>query len=159
MMTHSQLTAEQYWAFACQQYPKHQHVLLQMQDDCACNINLLLLCWWLDSHSLQLSVNQWRLLANTVSDNEKKLLTMRAQRRQAKGVDTELYSDLLKQELTLEKDQQALIIKQLERWLPLHSGRDNMHFYAQTFTNNEVILQQLSELNKRYYEVTTMTKE
>lgn len=99
-----------FWAFSLKVYPDWQQSLLSLQDDYDLNINLLLLCVYLQQRNQQLNNQQLSALISICDQTKPLLMSHREVRRAARGVNEQIYSQLKQAELELEKQQQRALI-------------------------------------------------
>lgn len=156
------LQAKAFWDFSLALYSdksvEQQCLLLQNRYDL--NVNILLLCCFLDRCELRLSNSNIASMLNKISDNQERLRAFREKRLAKKN--TSAYPTLLEQELDIEKQQQTMLIDELNS-LNLTSGiTDNIHAYIRyVFSDTCDELQNdlerfLQAINKR---LTTLTKQ
>lgn len=130
------MNASAFWNYSLTLYQKADVATqcLWLQDNCGCNVNILLLCCWLRSQNTKLKPNAIAELVAGISGIEKHIQQHRVNRRQAKS-QPERYTKLKQQELALEKQQQALLIDAIN---PLvHSGtlsQDPLDAFASYYT-------------------------
>lgn len=121
---------EDFWQFSLAVYKEAEHACLQLQDRYAMNINLVLLCLFLQHRGFALSDKNIRALVSSLADTESLLKPLRALRRQTKTFDLVAYQHLLSGELALEKHQQAALIACLNRQTLAQAEGDNLYLYA-----------------------------
>lgn len=113
-------TAQQFWQFSVAVYGTDnvkQHCLY-WQDLHGLNVNLLLLCIWLDSNHYRLSRSGLQSLEGAVKDSAQQLSLMRQQRNALqKGSDG--YHAHLQSELKAEAGQQATLLLALNQLMTL----------------------------------------
>lgn len=142
-----------FWDFSLQQYarPGVAEVCLQLQDQHAVNVNLLLWCVWLERRGLVL--NQERLgeaQQRIQAWDEHYVIPLRQLRRRMKtefGVEDADIEQLRRQikqaELLAEKQVQKELESVAENWrdtvsdAPLSAGH-NLHFYLQEYKLNNL---------------------
>ncbi|GAA0343493.1 hypothetical protein GCM10009092_05120 [Bowmanella denitrificans] len=122
--------AEAFWQFSLAWYEKVKPSCLLLQDKHGFNINLLLLCLYLQQQNAGLSDQQLESLLHSLSDTEIRLQPLRAVRRSVKALDMQAYRYLLDAELRLEKRQQQDLIACLNQLGPLQAPADNLMHYA-----------------------------
>lgn len=105
--------ADKFWLWSIDVYQQAQvkQACLHLQDSYDCNVNLILLCMYLQSLNCRLSVQDCQILIKTIRPSEQNLKAHRRERRQIKSVDNVRYKRFLAQELVLEKQQQVEIIE------------------------------------------------
>lgn len=107
-----------FWHYSVAKYDKPNVMAscLTLQDEHGVNVNLLLLlCWCLDYHRL-LTLSDWQSLLACVKESDATIQALRVRRRNAKAPDAEEhkhYEVFKAEELLLERQQQQLIINQL----------------------------------------------
>ncbi|GGO71731.1 TIGR02444 family protein [Bowmanella pacifica] len=121
---------EDFWQFSLALYQKRGALCLQLQDSYAMNVNLVLLCLYLQQHGMGISQASLPALINSLASTEQVITPLRAVRRQVKGLDGLAYQHLLDAELQLEKRQQADLIQCLNRLPVADLGEDNLVLYA-----------------------------
>lgn len=119
-MSTPDLTPDDFWQFSCRCYA-HKDIAahaLSLQDSYGVNVNMLLfLCWCLDSRVV-LNLAQFTQLKTAIADSETILAEHRDKRRAARpddGGESDTYTSLKAQELTLERQQQAALVAQFQR--------------------------------------------
>ncbi len=126
------LQASEFWNFSVSLYAaesvKHQCLLLQNQFNL--NVNVLLLCCFLDKRKEQLSEADMFVLLEVISDNQIELAAFREQRIKNRG--TVQYQSLLKEELNIEKQQQALLVDALNTLNMRQWHNTNIRVYIQS---------------------------
>lgn len=126
------LLASELWDFSVSLYAaesvEHQCLLLQNQYNL--NVNVLLLCCFLDKRKEQLSEADMPVLLDAISDNQIELAAFREQRLKNKG--TVQYQSLLKEELNIEKQQQALLVDALNTLNMRQWHNTNIRIYIQS---------------------------
>lgn len=103
------------WTHALAQYEKPDvaNSCLFLQDEFGCNVNLILLCYYLDTQSYRLDAKALVSVEKAIVDSEVKLKHHRQLRRAAKIDKPENYRQLLEQELSLEKAQHTIMVESL----------------------------------------------
>jgi uncharacterized protein (TIGR02444 family) len=148
--------AEKFWAYSLTFY-KNQRVqscCLALQDRYRFNVNLMLLCCYLNQAKYQLDKTNIDALENNIADTESRLNLQRKIRREAKG--TAEYKQQLDLELALEKVQQSELISALNSQSIIQGNLNNLMTYAdhhidKTKTSAYLpLLQQLSQLAKDF---------
>lgn len=126
------LQASEFWNFSVSLYAaesvEHQCLLLQNQFNL--NVNVLLLCCFLDKRKEQLSEADMPVLLDAISDNQIELAAFRERRLKNKG--TVQYQSLLKEELNIEKQQQALLVDALNTLNMRQWHNTNIRVYIQS---------------------------
>ncbi|MCV2885817.1 TIGR02444 family protein [Aestuariibacter sp. AA17] len=105
------LTANSFWQFSLRFYGQEniEKTCITLQEQYGFNVNILLLCRFLEEFSLTLNSEQVGSLMQSISESETSLRAFRLRRKQAKG--TKKYEVLLQQELEIEKVQQSALIR------------------------------------------------
>ncbi|WP_232428198.1 TIGR02444 family protein [Photobacterium marinum] len=110
------LTPEDFWQFSLGHYAQAgvEPACLSLQNDFGGNVNLALLLHWLDCQQLSLSNQLIQNLIDTASHSDSLLRQYRTMRKNLKPqLDHDGYQQLLRFELTLEKQQQSELITKL----------------------------------------------
>lgn len=109
------LQANAFWDFSLAVYADEsvKNQSLELQDKFGLNVNMLLLCRFLDWHNKALCDADCLALVEATSVNNEDLITLREKRKDSKG--TLAYNAFLKEELAFEKQQQAMLIDTLNR--------------------------------------------
>ncbi|NVJ99746.1 MAG: TIGR02444 family protein [Alphaproteobacteria bacterium] len=108
---HDWPTAEDFWAFSIATYSHKpmEEACLDAQDSLKADVNLLLLCLWMDDHGIRPASDNWENLQNTAQWwQREKLGPLRMARRLLKGQDG--YEDAKKAELAAEKQEQVALL-------------------------------------------------
>ncbi|WP_286829810.1 MULTISPECIES: TIGR02444 family protein [Kordiimonas] len=124
-MTNADIEAQQstrwpspddFWDFTCRTYShaSMQEACLDAQDSLGADVNLLLLCLWMDDHGVRPVADDWDLLMEAASWwQEEKLAPLRMARRALKGQDG--YEDAKAEELEAEQQEQRALLKCLTK--------------------------------------------
>ncbi|MFC3094083.1 TIGR02444 family protein [Alteromonas sediminis] len=106
------LRADDFWQFSCQHYMKEgvAKSCLTLQDNFGCNVNLLLLCVFLEQANKGLSIEQCAYLHRAIEHDDNTLKAHREIRKAAKHGNQSNYNSLKQQELALERAQQENLI-------------------------------------------------
>lgn len=144
------LCRDEFWKFSFEVYarPGVQNYCLTLQDDWQLNVNILLLCCYIEEKGLACSIEQLEELTEYINETDQALIAHRKKRRAAKNEDSPLYQQLLKVELEMEKQQQARLIEKVNSF-ELNEGSDNLTTYglSQTKMSMEKTLEnQLQQL-------------
>lgn len=137
------LSTETFWAFSLNLYQHNEikQACLSLQNDFDLNVNLLLLCSFLDHNRIDLSARQFDQLRAAITPIDNQIKQIRQQRIAQKNLDQGRYKALLDQELTLEKSQQACLIavfnKLADKAKHTPAKRGNLHTYAQQALGSE----------------------
>ncbi|MBT1065832.1 TIGR02444 family protein [Bowmanella sp. Y26] len=121
---------EDFWQFSLAVYKEAEHPCLQLQDRYAMNVNLVLLCLFLQHRGFALSDKNLQALVSSLADTECLLQPLRTLRRQTKAFDLVAYQHLLSGELALEKRQQADLIACLNTQTLAQADGNNLYLYA-----------------------------
>lgn len=157
-MPKSSLTTDTFWHFSCDYYQnaKVQSALLLLQNHYSANVNLALLCIWLNTLNLRIESATLKLLHREVStfSNEftKPLRALRAHYKDSLQTHINyqtLRSHLLNAELCLEKEEQALLLA--------HFGEPNRFtFQATHICNLKHYLMDVLKLSKTDLDQTSL---
>lgn len=109
--------AEEFWHWSgkCYANPDIKRTCLHLQDEFACNVNVLLLCLYVGKAKRMLDASCIKALTRAIDSSEAELSQHRKIRRAAKAGDVARYETLLSEELELEKLQQSQLIQQLNK--------------------------------------------
>lgn len=154
LMQQQPLTADDFWDFSLQLYgkPEIQKVCLTLQDQYQLNVNLLLFACYLDAQGIFVSESDFKSLVQSSLKQDEQIQNTRAQRRNAKNKDAELYQNLKQQELQLERLQQSDIVQAMNKidtpQAPggVESATSNLDTYRQSEGSNTSTDQQLNTL-------------
>jgi uncharacterized protein (TIGR02444 family) len=127
------LQAAEFWTFSINLYAQRgvKPCCLQLQDEFKLNVNILLLCCYLNRLNILLPTKGYAALNKAIKNSESQLRAMRKKRRKSKG--TPAYRDLLQWELQLENQQQQEIVSVLNRQQLQHIQQrqsDNLRAYV-----------------------------
>ncbi|TRY33283.1 TIGR02444 family protein [Aliiglaciecola sp. M165] len=124
-------STDDFWQFSIEIYSKDkvQQSCLALQNKANLNVNLLLLCIWLDRQGVLLTVKQIQTLLTAISDHDKQIQVHRKTRIGTKQHDPDMYKLLLEQELELEKQQQRQIVDSLNQLSLETSKGSNLQVY------------------------------
>lgn len=100
-----------FWDFSVTYYAQHKDALLALQDDWGANVNMLLLCLYVQQKGYKLCRDGLKQLLEAIAASQIALEAHRERRRAGKG--TGSYRQLLDEELALEKYQQQIMVDQL----------------------------------------------
>jgi uncharacterized protein (TIGR02444 family) len=123
-----------------------QDCSIQLQDQFGFNVNLLLLCCYLNQRQYQLEKKDLEALQDGIKETEEKIHLQRQLRREAKG--TAQYKQLLDIELTLEKSQQSALINTLNHQQIKPGSSNNLMTYQQQHKANRSKSAQVQLLEK-----------
>lgn len=119
------LTPQALWQFSVHYYCVREikEACLRLQNHHHGNINLLLLCKWLDEQQLSVAQADWPALHTALADTDYLLANFRDWRHRVKShLPDALYREALQFELQLEKQQQADLLASLQH-LTLHPAQ------------------------------------
>ena len=121
-----------FWDFSVRLYEEDRirQQCLYLQDQYKLNVNLLLLCCFLESKGQVLSNADVNVLIGASTATQAKLTIMREDRKKQKG--TSQYQHFLEQELTIEKQQQADLIRALDALNLIQGSGNNVKTYVST---------------------------
>ncbi|GAA0854954.1 TIGR02444 family protein [Aliiglaciecola litoralis] len=110
------LSSEDFWHYSIRVYSEDavKQLCLRLQDEAQLNVNLLLLCGYLDNSGVYLSAEHFNKLQFAIKDLDALTQSVRAQRKAAKEVDQNRYQQLLEHELQYEQQQQQLLIETVQ---------------------------------------------
>lgn len=153
------LHSHEFWQFSLEVYARSgvQSCCLTLQDDWLLNVNILLLCCYLEEKRLACSIKQFEQLTQSISETDQALKVHRKKRRAAKDQDKSLYQQLLKVELDLEKQQQTQLIEKVNGF-ELGEGSDNLKAYVNSQMNTgmeKTLENQLQQLRTLVSEAVT----
>lgn len=148
--------AEKFWTYSLTFYSDNdvQSCSLKLQDLCGFNVNLLLLCCYLNQASHQLEKTDIDALRSSIKETESRLSVQRKLRHEAKG--TVKYKQQLDLELALEKVQQSELISALNNQHIIQGSTNNLMTYANhhnaktEISVQSQLLEQLSQLAKDF---------
>ena len=122
------LSGEAFWSFSCSHYEKQgvKGACLKLQNEYDFNVNVILMCCFLQKQNLSLSEAQLRECLKATNESDQHLKSLRINRMALKAFNEQAYGHMLKAELELERQQQQELIKVLNQQLlqPLESGRN-----------------------------------
>lgn len=106
---------------------------MHIQDDFKGQVNLALMCLWLDDLNLQVNSSLYQAFEAALASSSEKLTPLRAARRQLKNqLSTEQYQQLLNIELEVEKQQQRALVDCLDNdMLSTTSTPQNFQYYLE----------------------------
>lgn len=139
------LQAEQFWHYSLRVYEQggvKQHCL-SLQNEFGLNVNMLLLCGFLTQHKIFVSAGILQALSQHIETIDQELKELRSNRIASKSLEQDLYRNLLKQELILEKSQQATLISVLNSLRNngmefIDQNKDNFMSYHQSLETADV---------------------
>lgn len=137
-------SADAFWDYSIALYSEHcvADICLEAQDKWDADVNILLLCSWLQARGTSINENGWRALL-TVSDETQELILqpLRKRRRTAKGSD--IYEALKQEELEAEKNAQAECTKTIkDHIVPLSKQNNPLSYYLKFLTIEDADLRQ-----------------
>lgn len=126
-----QWSTEDFWKYSIEIYSKEkvQRCCLALQNEAQLNINLLLLCGWLNQENTFLATEQIRALIVSICQQDKRIQSHRKIRIEAKQGNLDKYAELLEQELELERQQQGLLIDRLNIMSNFCGTKSNFQIY------------------------------
>ena len=129
------------WDFALAKYKRSEidKSCLQLQDEFACNVNLVLFFHYLGSLAVTLLEQDLKLIIAAIAESELTLKKHREVRRKTKTESPELYSELLAEELSLEREQHKLIVSTANtlKLLPMNQNQNVLVRYLKYRTLND----------------------
>ena len=144
------LQASEFWNYSLNLYeqPGIKSTCLMLQDKFKLNVNLLMLCCYLNRLNNKLPVEGFNALTEAIEDTDLQLQAMRRKRRNSRG--TPLYRELLQQELQIEKQQQQSLVEQVNQQELEQRSTDNLLCYldSQYPRPPEPLIEHLSQLRQ-----------
>ncbi len=142
--------ANDFWLYSIGIYQQAsvKRACLAMQNQHGLNVNILLLCGYLTKSEIFINKIGFEYLIDQIKDLDKETSRLRQIRIASKN-EAEKYSQLLKQELDLEKRQQQQLIASLNRVQETHKTstlreQDNyQNYYYATHADNQQMLQDM----------------
>lgn len=106
-----------FWDYAVHTYSLHgvQDACLYVQDNYGMDVNMLLLCSWLDKQKVSLTKDGLHALHAASQHWQNTVLHPFRAKRRALNKKTDAYRAHLKQELLLEKDEQQALLQALQQ--------------------------------------------
>ena len=127
------INTEDFWRYSLQRYQssKLQDQLLSLQNDFDGEVNLALLCLWLDSKNLEIEKKSFTSLETSVVERASKIKSLRLTRNILKSeISSEQYQQILNIELDLEKKQQQDLVSAINNFMLTETeNSDNFSFY------------------------------
>lgn len=127
------INTEDFWRYSLQRYQssKLQDQLLSLQNDFDGEVNIALLCLWLDSKNLEIEKKSFTCLETSVVDRASKIKSLRLTRSVLKSeISSEQYQQILNIELDLEKKQQQDLVSAINGFMLTETEHsDNFSFY------------------------------
>lgn len=132
-------SANQFWQYSLAFYasPRVKDVCLELQDRYGFNVNMLLLCGYLEQKSLRLSRADLRILLKNIAQIDQQTRLIRKKRVIAKKAEPAHYQQLLREELALEKQQQQQLIKSLATICFVTQDNANLLVYRCNMPNSQ----------------------
>ncbi|WP_168171511.1 DUF2390 domain-containing protein [Lacimicrobium sp. SS2-24] len=130
--------ANDFWHDSIHTYQQCQSQLLVLQDTANANVNLLLLCVYLQNHGRYLTTPQLAELIRVCEQTQEQILSVRRARRQAKGGPA--YTTLKQAELELEKQQQQDLIQAVNAMVLAQQGPGNVTLYGRLLLLPNLVL-------------------
>lgn len=134
------LNSNEFWQFSCAFYEQceHQQTLLALQNKQGKNVNLCLLLHYLDSLALKIDSKQLDILVTAINEFDQNVMQpLRAARAYLKANQTEvadytaIRKDLLSAELKLEKQQQQMLVDEVNNMDLIEQAEpNNIAFYG-----------------------------
>jgi len=109
-------TPDDFWDFTCRTYghTAMQEACLEAQDSLGADVNLLLLCLWMDDFGVRPNGSDWDMLLEAANWwQEERLAPLRMARRALKGQDG--YEEAKTEELAMEQQEQRALLKCLTK--------------------------------------------
>ncbi|MDF2179233.1 TIGR02444 family protein [Aliiglaciecola sp. CAU 1673] len=144
-------SAEALWAYSLECYSQHRDNFLHLQDRYGLNVNLLLLCLYLQEQGYYLDKIMLASLCQALVPTESVLTSLRQVRKHTKALDAQAYASLKQAELALEARQQCDLLDALQS-LPLQaSGKGNLLSYCKTIgvEVDNALLHQLNTIHSK----------
>jgi uncharacterized protein (TIGR02444 family) len=137
-------SADSFWDYSVALYSEHcvADICLEAQDKWGADVNILLLCSWLQARGTSIDRSGWRTLL-AVSDETQELILrpLRKRRRAAKGSD--IYEALKREELEAEKNAQAKYISTIKDYIvPFSKQNDPLSYYLNFLAIEDADLRQ-----------------
>ncbi|WP_262694021.1 TIGR02444 family protein [Kordiimonas aquimaris] len=106
------LKSEDFWLFSLNLYGKAdiKDACIHLQDNHGADINLILLCCWLDHKGIELHEALFDSLLQTSTYWQNDILQPARQQRRTTNKQAALYNTMLNQELELEKQEQKALL-------------------------------------------------
>ena len=117
---------EAFWRYSIDTYsqPGMKDLCLACQDQLGLNVNVVLLCGWVNIFGKTLTHKQMQSLLQSIETSEIGLNKQRQVRNNhERGSDA--YKDCLKQELALEGEQQKILLQELAKYDLVEGGFDS----------------------------------
>ena len=145
-----ELTAENFWQYCQSTYPAHQKELITWQDSHGANVNLALFCDYLLSEQLSITPQQIdELHTRVMAFSSTFTQPLRQLRRQFKAHQTllnnydALRAHMIHAELSLERQEQAIIISLYRELLPTsytgNAFQGRLSYFQQLTAEHKVI--------------------
>ena len=147
------LSSDQFWSFSCDHYGQQgvKEACLELQNKYHFNVNLLLLCCYIQEQHLLFNLTQIDQCLTAIADTDKQLKKLRFIRTEVKSSNEPAYHYLLKAELALEQQQQnALVDTVNQQRLSSAGAKKNIKVYAQYLElhDNRIVLSLLNTMNR-----------
>lgn len=135
----SSFNSDSFWQFSVEFYSLEpiKQACLTLQDNFDFNVNLILLCCWLDGLCVKLSAGQLHQLKGVVKNSDKELKQHRKLRTGSKN-QADRYAALLQQELELERVQQSVLVSTLNSMEVVHVSNYKQKTNASFFENTQL---------------------
>lgn len=148
-------SASGFWDYSLKVYASTEvkDLCLDLQNRYGFNVNLLLLCGYLERKSLGLSSVGIDKLQQDIAQIDRQIQLIRNKRIAAKKSEPEQYQQLLKNELDLEKQQQQHLIDSLTTITFVRQTLSNLHTYRNQMPDRQV--EELNNMITKLEELTT----
>ncbi|MBE1300444.1 MAG: TIGR02444 family protein [Alteromonadaceae bacterium] len=150
----SPFNSDSFWQFSLEFYSPEpiKQACLTLQDNFDFNVNLILLCCWLDSLRVKLSAEQLHQLKGVIKNSDVELKQHRKLRAANKN-QQDRYAALLQQELALEQAQQSILVSTLNSMKVVHVSTDNQKPNASLFENTQLCFSGVGAEANKYLSV------
>lgn len=134
------LSASQFWQYSTALYADNsvKQNCLALQEDFGLNVNVLLLCSYCNSRGEVYSEDSFQQLNLAIKASEDLLTQHRNIRKAAKEHHPQQYKLLLEEELEMERQQQSILLHQINSFAQTSKVADNFAAYlaSKRLTNN-----------------------
>lgn len=150
----SPFNSDSFWQFSLEFYSLEpiKQACLTLQDNFDFNVNLILLCCWLDGLCVKLSTEQLHQLKGAIKNSDAELKQHRKLRTASKN-QPHRYAALLQQELELEQAQQSILVSTLNSMKVVHVSTDNQKSNASLFENTQLCFSEVGAEANKYLSV------
>jgi uncharacterized protein (TIGR02444 family) len=147
------LSAAEFWAFSCTHYEQQgvKEACLELQNKYQFNVNILLLCCYMQKQSLLVNLALIEQCVTAIASIDEQLNKVRDIRIEVKSIHELAYRHLLKAELSLEKQQQQMLVDTVnQQCVPSTEVKESMKAYAQflELDNNSAVQSLLNLINR-----------